>query len=152
MQKAMTISPIHAEEAFELANIHKLAFGDAAWSLEQITSSLNLSTTAAYAARCKGDIIGFILLQTTHDEAEILTFCVTSDWQGNKVGEQILLHAVESQMDKDVFLEVAADNQAACALYAKTRFVIIGRRQNYYKRGNGLVDALTFRRPRFASK
>ena len=43
---------------------------------------------------------------------------------------------------QDMFLEVAADNAAACALYAKHGFAQVGRRPAYYAG----TDALVLRR------
>jgi ribosomal-protein-alanine N-acetyltransferase len=47
-----------------------------------------------------------------------------------------------------IFLEVAADNDGALALYAQHGFAIVGRRAAYYRRANGgWGDALVMRRP-----
>jgi ribosomal-protein-alanine N-acetyltransferase len=45
-----------------------------------------------------------------------------------------------------IFLEVAADNTVARALYAAQGFVQISRRLNYYRRPAGLIDALVLHR------
>ena len=45
-----------------------------------------------------------------------------------------------------IFLEVAEDNWAARRLYAAIGFAPVGRRRNYYRRGQGFVAALTMRR------
>jgi len=45
-----------------------------------------------------------------------------------------------------VFLEVAEDNWAARRLYAALGFAPVGRRRNYYRRGQDFVAALTMRR------
>ena len=41
-----------------------------------------------------------------------------------------------------VVLEVASDNEAAHALYVGRGFTVVGRRRNYYRRAERLVDAL----------
>ena len=44
-----------------------------------------------------------------------------------------------------LFLEVAEDNWAARRLYAALGFAPVGRRRNYYRRGQSMVAALTMR-------
>jgi ribosomal-protein-alanine N-acetyltransferase len=44
-----------------------------------------------------------------------------------------------------VFLEVAASNTAAQALYRGFGFTEAGRRTGYYRRGDGVEDALVMR-------
>jgi ribosomal-protein-alanine N-acetyltransferase len=41
-----------------------------------------------------------------------------------------------------IFLEVAADNQAALALYCQAGFHVIGTRPGYYHHGDQVVDAV----------
>ena len=45
------------------------------------------------------------------------------------------------QPEAEIFLEVAADNLAARNLYQKAGFAEQARRPDYYRRGNGRVDA-----------
>lgn len=151
MLEQTTIATASAEAAKALAQIHDLAFGAAAWSLMQIQDSLAQPSTVTYAAYKESEIVGFIMLQESLEEAEVLTFAVAPTSQKKGIGEALLRHAIHNMRNKALFLEVAADNSAASNLYTKMRFVLMGRRPNYYKRGNGLVDALTFRRPPFAS-
>ena len=55
--------------------------------------------------------------------------------------------AATAQGAQSLFLEVADDNPAAQALYAKAGFVSVGRRTGYYARPSGrAVDALVLRR------
>jgi ribosomal-protein-alanine N-acetyltransferase len=62
-----------------------------------------------------------------------------------------LLRAVideaERQGRPSAVLEVAADNAAARALYARAGFVAVGHRPRYYRRGGAAVDALILRCP-----
>jgi ribosomal-protein-alanine N-acetyltransferase len=46
---------------------------------------------------------------------------------------------------RSVFLEVRSGNAAALALYEKLGFVMMGRRENYYKTAAEREDALTMR-------
>lgn len=136
-----------------LADLHSAAFVDAAWSEKQIADSLALDTTRCLTAEMNGQNIGFLFLQRTNDEGEILTFCVHPDYQKQKIGMALLQAAIDfvrQQQGAAIFLEVAADN-AACRLYEKAGFQQIGRRPSYYTRGDTRIDALTYRLPLFAS-
>ena len=43
---------------------------------------------------------------------------------------------------KEIFLEVAENNEAACKLYANQGFKVFGKRDRYYRQKLGRVDAL----------
>ncbi len=151
MTEPITIEQLALAQASELAALHQQCFSDGMWSLEQLSDSLKLTSTLGFASMLQGKITGFILLQLMQDEAEILTFCVHPLYQRQKIGEQLLQYVISTIKESDLFLEVACDNAPACNLYGKLGFELMGRRPNYYRRSNGLVDALLFRRPRFAS-
>jgi ribosomal-protein-alanine N-acetyltransferase len=83
------------------------------------------------------------------DEAEILTLAVDPAHRRTGIASRLLraataaLSAGETQR---VFLEVAADNSAALALYERHGFEVCGRRANYYGGGDKRVDAVMMRR------
>lgn len=89
---------------------------------------------------------GFILFRVILDEAEILTLAVKPMARRSGLGLR-LVQAAGSFAARiqalRLFLEVAEDNAAARALYAKAGFGIEGRRKAYYARsGAPAVDAL----------
>ncbi len=90
--------------------------------------------------------VGFVMGQLAADEAEILSIGVAKDWQRKGIGRRLvdgLARAVARAEVKRVFLEVAADNAAALALYSRLGFTETGRRKGYYERkGKPPVDAL----------
>ena len=109
------------------------------------------------ATHCQQDICigigyplqGFIIARKTQDQAEILT--IVTDPNHRQIGlGRLLLSAAEQQIFKDggeiVFLEVAQDNKPAIALYKSHNYEQFGIRPAYYKRPNGRVGALTFRK------
>ncbi|MGB9153323.1 MAG: GNAT family N-acetyltransferase, partial [Alphaproteobacteria bacterium] len=102
-------------------------------------------TTQAWVVGEDGISQGFILCQIAGDEAEILTFCVSPSARRRGAGQSLLaslLATAKQQNVSRVFLEVAADNQVALALYEKAGFRPNGKRTGYYRRGEHAVDAV----------
>ena len=134
-----------ATDAPVLAALHGESFGAAAWSLTQIAESLALETTRGFIAHDGGAAQGFILCQITESEAEILTFCVSPSARLKGVGRDLLATAQDAARQRKVqrlFLEVAADNKAALALYDQAGFCVIGKRPAYYSHDGKTVDAV----------
>ncbi|WP_161973832.1 GNAT family N-acetyltransferase [Hwanghaeella grinnelliae] len=94
--------------------------------------------------------VGFLIGSTAADEAEILSLGVSPGYRRKRVGVALLnfmVHHAKSKGAEKFFLEVAADNAAAIALYGAAGFKRVGLRRNYYKRRGGIfVDALILRR------
>jgi len=133
------------DRASQLADLHKESFQEGSWNEEQIHKSLTLATTYAWMAMALSQPVGFILCQVNPPESEILTLCVSPPWRHHSIAAKLLNHATHAQhlMGCDhVFLEVAADNHAALALYTKSGFQQTGRRRHYYTRAHHKVDAL----------
>ena len=140
---SVEMRPATTEDAGILATLHATAFSNDAWSREQIMGSLKQDTTRGWIAFTKSEAVGFILMQTLLPESEILTFCVHPAQQRRGIGRQ-LLRQITRVARGDIFLEVAADNTAALALYKKLGFRETGRRAGYYKRAYSAVDAVLF--------
>ena len=89
---------------------------------------------------------GFILLRVVADEAEILTLAVRPAARRRGVGARLVQEGgrlVAVRGATRLFLEVAADNDAALSLYRRAGFADAGRRPAYYARPEGArQDAL----------
>ena len=89
---------------------------------------------------------GFALGRVVADETELLTIAVAPEARRNGEGRVLLdrfLRAARARGAGTAFLEVAADNAAALALYQRSGFAEAGRRRGYYHSpGNPPVDAL----------
>jgi len=126
--------------ASALAAIHAEAF-HAPWDAAAFDSLLGQAGVFAVTAAD-----GFILCRAVLDEAEILTLAVRPTARRAGLGAQLTRAAAEvaagTGADR-LFLEVAEDNVAARALYARLGFEQTGRRRNYYEKSDGSrVDAL----------
>ena len=83
----------------------------------------------------------FVFGRLTLDELEILTVACSPSEQRQGYAFMLmmeLLSLTKKEGGHSVFLEVAADNIAARALYCRLGFDQAGCRKNYYKRRNGL--------------
>ena len=93
---------------------------------------------------------GFLLARAASDEAEILTLAVDPAHRRQGIARDLVTCALGACPDLGaarLFLEVAADNPAALALYDSLGFAEIGRRKRYYPRPNAAaVDAVVMRR------
>lgn len=135
------------ERAEEIAKLHRRLF-DPPWDAQAIQALLEhpASTSLIAVAGDPKIAVGFVIGQLAADEAEILSVGVAPDWQRFGLGQMLmegLARAAKRGEAKRLFLEVAEDNVAATALYAKLGFAEVGRRKRYYERpGAQPVDAL----------
>ncbi len=92
----------------------------------------------------------FLLGRAVAGEAELLTLAVAPEARGRGLGIRLVsrfLYQARLRQAGAALLEVAADNAAALALYARAGFVEVGRRRGYYRLPDGrAVDALVLRR------
>ncbi|MEL6239525.1 MAG: ribosomal protein S18-alanine N-acetyltransferase [Pseudomonadota bacterium] len=142
-----------AERADELAPLHAALFPDQPWDVFSFAETLAHPGSTAFIAQvgmAPKQTVGFIVGQLAADEAEILTLGVAPELQRRGIGMMLveaLLRASKRAEVRKLFLEVAADNQAALGLYAAAKFTEFNRRAAYYKRGDGeAIDALQLSR------
>lgn len=114
-----------------LALTHAAAFVDTRpWSAREFAGFLN--DTACFIA---GDPSAFALVRVVLDEAELLTIATHPDVQRQGRARHLMgqwqAQAAERGA-RTAFLEVAADNHAARALYADCGYVQSGLRPGYY--------------------
>ena len=128
---------VHAEA---LAAIHASAFPPAEqWGAPAMASLLALPTTFGFI-EAPG---GFVLARAAGGEAEILTLAVHPAVRRRGLARKLLARVLDKTGGDPVFLEVAADNAAAQALYRSSGFVPCGQRPGYYGPGR---DAVILRR------
>lgn len=95
------------------------------------------------------DPSGFLLGRIVAAEAEVLTLAVDPATRRQGVGRGLVQRfhdEAQRQGATEVFLEVAADNQAARALYGAMGYHQAGTRRGYYRQdGAAAVDAVVLR-------
>ena len=125
----------------DLARIHRAAFtSDRPWRAREFADLLQSPHVALSDAAH-----GFALTRTVAGESELLTVAVDPAFQRRGIARQLLdswLTAAKENAAR-AFLEVAADNHAAIALYHQLGFAEISRRRGYYARADAApADAL----------
>lgn len=128
--------------ADRLAHLHARATRHGrAWSAAEFAGLL-----CDPATLCIADGHGFVLGRVILDEAEILTLATDPDHRRQGHAARALAQfetGARARGAARVFLEVAADNQPARALYLGARYRECGRRRAYYPRpGRPSADAL----------
>lgn len=143
-QPAFSFLPLTPCHAATLAPLHARALPPG-WS-EASFKALLESDAYGFAMEKDGEMAGFILCRISVDEAELLTFAVADDYRRQGIGKDLLGvsmdHARQHGAER-MFLEVAADNVAAIALYKNAGFEEVARRNAYYRSG---ADAVVMRR------
>jgi ribosomal-protein-alanine N-acetyltransferase len=135
-----------------LAGMHHVCFAEP-WSANSMAEVLALAGSEGLIAVDGGSLApaveppgpaGLVLWRRIFDEAEILTIAVLPPWRRQGVGRQLLEAAMDSAAKAGaatMFLEAAADNHAALALYRSKGFAEVGVRKGYY----GGADGVTMR-------
>lgn len=146
--QAEVIRLSEAADLSALSALHQMCF-ERGWSEESLRASVSLPGAITLVAERDGKHRAFLLVQQAADEAEIIALCTEPRWRRRALAEKLVEAARALLRESKVttlHLEVAADNTAALALYAKLGFSMTGRRKGYYK--DGTVDAvLMSRRP-----
>lgn len=98
-----------------------------------------------------GDSNAFLIGQTVLDEAELLTLAISPELRRSGLGRGLIGEFLTESAQRGAeraFLEVAADNFPALALYRNSGFAQVGSRKGYYCGPDGrAVDALVLARP-----
>jgi ribosomal-protein-alanine N-acetyltransferase len=142
------IEPAGVDDANELARAHASAF-DAPWKAGEIEQLMQNPAVFALVAREDG-LCGFVMAWAAAGDAELLTVAVVPGARRKGVGASLVAAAGEVARGRgaaSMHLEVAEDNEAATALYAKLGYQVVGRRAAYYARAAGAADAVVMRLP-----
>jgi ribosomal-protein-alanine N-acetyltransferase len=135
-----------------LAGIHAVAFAGEGrpWSGPEILALLGEPVVAVRLAHREGTQpggglapAGFALYRAVAGEAELLTISVMPEARRSGIGADLLGACEDGARAAGaarLFLEVAAGNGAARALYHRTGYRECGRRKGYYQRPDGSRD------------
>jgi ribosomal-protein-alanine N-acetyltransferase len=150
---SITFRAAIATDSWRMTEIHASGFAQG-WGrgdLEQMILSSGHVADVQVSRGFVGEYVtGFAISRIVAGEAELLTIVLEPETRGRGLAGDLLAHhasSVRKAGGEMLFLEVAADNAPALALYRKAGFHEIGRRKGYYpaKTGAPRRDALTMR-------
>jgi ribosomal-protein-alanine N-acetyltransferase len=138
---------------FDVASaLHRAAFtplGERAWTRQDVAELCASPGVSGVLLLSSGKEIGVALCRVAADEAELLTIAVDPGHRRRGAGRALLEAVIDrarAARASALFLEVGADNPAACSLYEQRDFRVVGRRAGYYQRGTAPnADALVMR-------
>ncbi|WP_312968760.1 ribosomal protein S18-alanine N-acetyltransferase [Acinetobacter gerneri] len=107
------------------------------WNIAQFEESLASYQCTVFEK--SNQVVGFCILQTVLDEANLLLMAIHPNQQGQGLGYQLLDASIQMLKNNpiQIFLEVRESNTAAIALYEKSDFHQIDLRKNYYPNKDG---------------
>ena len=142
------IKPIDIDRCAQMSELHGTAF-ESGWSTSEFQAHVKNDFDSVLGCFHQDQLQGFIVVRTQGDQSEILTVVVRQSLRGQGVGTKLLSAAEQDAKLRSadiIFLEVAADNPPAQALYRRNGYQKCGTRAGYYRREKGRVDALLFQK------
>ena len=139
--------PIQAPYPALLAALYAACFAEA-WTPDAIATLVAMPGAFVGVAERDGQPVGFHISRTAADEAEIISIGVGPAARRSGVGAALLadsMNRARAAGAAALFVDVAADNAGALALYRRAGFVQVGRRPGYYAAATGAQDAMILR-------
>ena len=142
----VSIRQMKVEDAAAIAEMEHQTFSDA-WSEKAILDTLRNPKTICLVAEKIGKIVGYCIVYTADDEADIARIAVLKESRRFGIASE-LIHALdvicwENQI-QIIMLDVRVSNDGARAFYEKHGFTQEGIRENYYK--SPIEDAILMSR------
>ncbi len=129
----------------ELMEIENRSFS-LPWSRSSYEELWPLDSIEIWIAKAGSEMLGYYLIQSVGDEAELHTFAVKPEHRRRGIGRMLLDHMMGKAREKgarNIYLQVRPSNAPARALYDKLGFKPVGLRKRYYRDND--EDALVMR-------
>jgi ribosomal-protein-alanine N-acetyltransferase len=142
------IEPLPRGAAGAISLLHRVCFPEDPWDARAIAQIMGIPGFFGRVGWTKTAPVAFALTLALGDEAEIVSLGVLPDQRRCGIGSAVLDSVCgEARLRgaERVVLEMASDNEAARSLYLGRGFTVVGRRRNYYRRAERVVDALILR-------
>jgi len=131
------IEPAGNDDFVVMAEIHEAGFPHAreADTPAGLAGQPGATTLVARAEGGDGTPLGFVLVRSSGEEAEIITIATAPASRGRGVGEALMREAIlrlRREGTPRLFLEVSELNAPALKLYRRLGFRQVGARRGYY--------------------
>jgi ribosomal-protein-alanine N-acetyltransferase len=139
---SLSIRSLQVDDLDAVVAIETLT-SDHPWSLAQFHRSIEQSAVLV----SERQVLGYTVVSTAADEAEIHNIAVAPEFQGRGLASFLLDHSIctlPAEILK-LYLEVRVSNFTAIRLYTSRRFQKVGERRDYYRTEYGCEDALVMR-------
>lgn len=145
--ESLAVRPMTERDLGVVLAIERASFS-MPWTESTFRGLLRRPDAHLFVAEAGQEVVGYSVVWTVVDQAELGDIAVTEAWRGRGIGRLLLeavLEVLSAQAVREVFLEVRPSNATARRLYEGYGFVEVGRRRNYYS--DPREDALVLRRP-----
>ncbi|MBR1759365.1 MAG: ribosomal protein S18-alanine N-acetyltransferase [Lachnospiraceae bacterium] len=136
MREDVVIRPMQAEDVSAICAIEQASFSDP-WSAEGFLNSLANERAICLSAICEGEPVGYALLYTVLDEADLVNIAVAEQMRQCGIGRALLKEVILQAKEKGVlkiFLEVRKSNYRARLLYGSFGFLTLSVRKGFYEK------------------
>lgn len=127
--------PMAAGDVPRIGTIERVSFSRP-WKEETFRRLLDRDRTELWVAVDPAErVVGYYVLWSVMEEAELANIAVDPEERGRGVGAALLGHATERARKAGVgtlFLEVRTSNEAAASLYRSRGFHVVAVRREYY--------------------
>lgn len=157
LESAILVKTTGPFDLGRLSQLHRSCFEDG-WSRSDLAHLLAMPGSFALIARVlDGRLnsldslrgVGFAVCRVVRDECELLSIGVLPTFRGRRVARKMLrecMHRCFVVGARNMFLEVAVDNDVARTLYDRHGFEQVGLRKDYYQLPGGKrQDAITLK-------
>jgi ribosomal-protein-alanine N-acetyltransferase len=142
--QATAMRKMCTEDLFQIVAIERRAT-PSPWSEKQFEQSLQQHRCVVMTAEDDvRHILGYAIISTLLEQAEVLNICIDPQHQGKGLGSQLLANLLDQLPDvtEVVYLEVRVTNFRAIHLYQNYGFKEVGQRRDYYPTEFGREDAI----------
>ncbi|PWT97735.1 MAG: ribosomal-protein-alanine N-acetyltransferase [Candidatus Melainabacteria bacterium] len=132
------IRRMQSQDLESIMAIEPAAFGSHHWSLQSFENELNNDSGCYFSATAPDStsLLGYSGFWLIGEEAHITTLAVHPDYQGQYIGERLLINDIleaKKAGARWLTLEVRVSNEKAQNLYFKYGFKSISVRKSYYQ-------------------
>lgn len=133
----MTVREWKYEDILAVTNLEKQCFPDA-WTYKAYADSFLAGHFHGVLAEEDGKLVGYGFITCVFEVADLDRIAVAPDSRGKGVGKEVLnalFDTAKSLGAERMMLEVRESNAPAIALYEKSGFTRISKREKYYGDG-----------------